>query len=310
MNLERALLLKRLLNNSPFSSRELTVLIKTAPERYKNHYIEKRHGRGLRLISQPTSEIKFLQRLLIERELTDLPLHDAAVAYRKHKSIKDHASPHASARYLLKLDFRNFFPSLKKETLLHRFRKDTSFSENDIWILCQILCRTCHITEDLQLSIGAPSSPFISNYLLWEFDSRITSICSELDVRYTRYADDLAFSTSNPHTLNIVFEEVKALLQEMSYLGLELNDTKTVNVSKKNRRTLVGLTLANDGTTSIGRNEKRRLNAMMHALSLGKLRPEEISQLRGKLAFIHSIDKNFVMNLCTKYGFSKVSDVN
>jgi RNA-directed DNA polymerase len=309
MILENQPLFERLLARSPFSVRELTVLIATASERYKDHYIEKRHGRGLRLISQPTAELKFLQRQLIQHELSNLPLHEAAVAYRKGFSIKDHAAPHASGRYLLKLDFSDFFPSLKESTIRYRLQRDASFSDVELWMMCQLLCRRDRDADILRLSIGAPSSPFVSNYLLWEFDSRIQMFCSEMDTRYTRYADDLAFSTSRPHVLDVVAEKVKALLVELDYLGVTLNASKTVNVSTKNRRTLVGLTLSNDGAASIGRDEKRNLRATMHALSQGKLRPEEIGRFRGKLAFVHAVDAEFVSKLCAKYGFSKVSEI-
>ncbi|WP_434108859.1 retron St85 family RNA-directed DNA polymerase [Paraburkholderia caffeinilytica] len=309
MILENELLFQRILATSPFSARELTVLISTASERYKDHYIEKRHGRGLRLISQPTAELKYLQRKLIQTELADLPCHDAALAYRKGISIKDHAAPHATGRYLLKLDFRDFFPSLKESALRYRLQRDKDFSSGELWMICQLLCRRDKNTGQLQLSIGAPSSPFISNYLLWEFDTALERFCAEVGARYTRYADDLAFSTNTPHVLDLIASRVQEVLNELSYLGLTLNASKTVNVSTKSRRVLVGLVLSNSGVASIGREEKRKLRAMMHALSQGKLLPEEVGQLRGKLAFVQSIDTEFVSTLCTRYGFSKVSDI-
>ena len=93
MSIASAPLFQRLLARSPFSDHELIVLIATAASRYKTHYIEKRGGRGQREISQPTKEIKFLQRLLVSEELNRLPIHDAAVGYRPGRSILDHATP-------------------------------------------------------------------------------------------------------------------------------------------------------------------------------------------------------------------------
>ncbi len=302
-------LFQRLLDLSPFSERELGILIVTAPRRYKDHFIEKRNGRGKRLISQPTAELKFLQRLLVKHELNSLPLHDAAVAYRPNHSIKNHAEPHAASRYLLKLDFREFFPSIKEATIRHRLTLDASYSERELWILCHLLCRNPPDTEVLQLSIGAPSSPFISNYLMWEFDTRLTDFCLAKNAKYTRYADDLAISTSEPHLLDKIELEVRRLLSEMAYLGVSLNESKTVNVSKKNRRTLVGLNLANNGTVSVGRDEKRRLRASLHSLCNGRLPVEEVSRLRGMLAFVYSVDPEFVMALCIKYGFSNINEI-
>ncbi len=302
-------LFERLLALSPLSRRELMVLVATAPNRYKDHYIEKRNGRGKRLISQPTAELKFLQRLLIDHELKDLPIHEAAVAYRPLHSIADHALPHASARYLMKLDFKDFFPSLRDVAIRHRLGIDTKYSSKEQRILCQLLCRTSRSTGVLQLSIGAPSSPFLSNYLMWEFDSKLSAFCAAHAVRYTRYADDLALSTSIPRLLDSVLAEVRRLIVELSYLGISLNEEKTVNVSKKHKRTLVGLTLSNDGEVSIGRNSKRQLRAEMDALCHDRLVATEVARLRGKLAFIYSIDPKFVMALCARHGFSSVSDV-
>ena len=302
-------LFARILSQSPFSSKELVTLLGTAPDRYKDHYITKRNGRGVRQISQPTAELKFLQRILINLEFSNLPIHNAATAYRAGKSIKSHAIEHARNSYLLKLDFKDFFPSIDADAIKYRLRLDKNYSEAELWILCQILCRRDRVTNRLQLSIGAPSSPFLSNYIMWEFDCMIQSYCDELGVTYTRYADDLAFSTSVPHILDVVHCYVEKLLIELSYLNISLNKEKTVNVSKKNKRSLVGLVLSNSGNVSIGRSEKRNLRAAMHALIKNKLTQDEVGKLRGKMAFLLAIDPDFVHGLCLKYNFQKVSDI-
>ena len=59
----------------------------------------------------------------------------------------------------------------------------------------------------------------------------------------------------------------------------------------------------------MGREEKRRLRVMMHALVNGRLLPEEVARLRGKLAFIFSIDPRFVESLCSKNSFAHISDI-
>jgi RNA-directed DNA polymerase len=309
MSIVSALLFQRLLARSPFSDHELAVLIATAASRYKVHYIEKRGGRGRREIAQPTKEIKFLQRLLVREELLGLPIHDAAVAYRSGRSILDHAQPHAAARYLLKLDFTNFFPSIKWGALLHRLSRDAAYSQVELWILVNLLCRRIKGTNTFQLSIGAPSSPHMSNYVLHEFDSRMTEFCAAREVRYTRYADDLAFSTNLPKVLDEIETEVRRLMAELAYLGLTLNESKTLNVSTKHRRTLVGLTLSNEGRASIGRDAKRALRVAIHRLTTGSISPSEVSNLRGRLAFTYAIDPEFVDRLLAHYGFDSIAQV-
>lgn len=309
MSIATAPLFQRLLARSPFSEHELIVLIATAPSRYKVHYIEKRNGRGRREIAQPTKEIKFLQRLLAKYELATLPIHDAAIAYRAGLSIADHARPHAHGRYLLKLDFKDFFPSIRWSSLAHRLTNDTQYTKVELWILGNLLCRKVNTSGVHQLSIGAPSSPHVSNYVLHEFDSNLTDFCSRNGVRYTRYADDLAFSTHIPGLLDTVEQEVRRLLRELNYLGLQLNEEKSVNVSKKRRRMLVGLTLSNDGHTSIGRDAKRQLRLAIHRAAFGRLGPTEVANLRGRLAFTYAIDPTFVDELLARYGFTSIAGI-
>lgn len=309
MSIAATPLFQRLLALSPFSEHELIVLIATAPSRYKVHYIEKRNGRGHREIAQPTREIKFLQRMLVKHELATLPIHDAAIAYRAGLSIADHARPHAHGRYLLKLDFKDFFPSIRWSSLAHRLTIDRQYTQVELWILGNLLCRKANATGVHQLSIGAPSSPHVSNYVLHEFDSSLTDFCTRNGVRYTRYADDLAFSTHISGVLDIVEQEVRRVLRDLNYLGLLLNEEKSVNVSKKRRRTLVGLTLSNEGHASIGREAKRQLRLAIHRASLGRLGPTEVANLRGRLAFTYAIDPTFVEELLARYGFSSIADI-
>ena len=118
-------------------------------------------------------------------------------------------------------------------------------------------------------------------------------------------AAELEFSS-----LGAVELEVRRALSEMNYLGLSLNESKTVNVSKKRRRTLVGLVLSNEGQVSIGRDKKRMLRAAMSNLAKGELSSAETSRLRGVLAFTHGIDPEFVRQLCERYGFATIQDVD
>lgn len=303
-------LFARLLADTPFSVGELVELINTSPTRYKDHFIDKRSGRGKRLISQPTKEVKYIQRYLIEYVLKSLPVHPAATAYRPGLSIKDHALPHANARYLLKLDFEDFFPSITATSLARRLEMDSGLEEQEVAIVVRLLCRYDSASERLRLSIGAPSSPYISNYFMFEFDKAVSEFCGANSVCYTRYADDLAFSTSVPKRLDAVQAHVLKTLDEMACLGLRLNTKKTVNVSKKNRRTLVGLTLSNEGCVSVGRDAKRGIRSQLHRASKGDLTLEEFQRLKGQLAFMLAVDPEFVMALCRKHGVARIADLN
>ncbi len=309
MKMAETPLFQRLLEFSPFSERELAILIVSASARYKTHRIAKRHGRGTREISQPTSEVKYIQRIVANRELNHLRVHSAATAYRAGLSILDHAQPHAGGRYLLKMDFKDFFPSLGMGAIARRLSIETGYSDLERWILCRILTKFDRRTEKFHLAIGAPSSPLISNFLLFEFDQAMSDFCSSLDVRYTRYADDLAFSTQSRDVLRIVEAEVGNELLRQPHLGLRVNTDKTVHTSMKHRRTLVGLTLTNAGNASIGRVAKRELRVLLHRASIGELPLDEYAVLRGRLSFASAIDADYIGELLAAYGFNKIQDV-
>jgi len=290
-------IIERIQSDFSLSRHDVRVLVFTAAYRYKLHYIEKRHGRGRRLIAQPTAEIKMLQRWAIEKYVTHLPIHKAATAYRAGVSIKDHAAIHAGNRYLLKLDFQDFFPSILGKHFLMHLKAHMKISDDDANLLMRLLFRFDRETQDYVLSIGAPSSPVVSNTILYDFDNALANYCRTHDIVYSRYTDDLALSTSKPKVLNDAFVFIKRLCGEMPYPRLQLNDAKTVFTSKKHRRQLTGLILTNDGQPSLGREKKRLIRSMAHRFSLGELAQDQILHLRGLLAFAFSIEPLFFSSI-------------
>jgi RNA-directed DNA polymerase len=281
----------------PLSPKEARVLLVTAPRRYKEHFIEKRNGRGQRLIAQPTAEIKVLQRWVVETFFSELPVHSAAKGYRPGLSIKHHATPHAGKKYLLKLDFKDFFPSIKAVDFLRHLKKHTKLDLGDRRLLVKLLFRSNKSTKALELSIGAPSSPAVSNTIMYEFDRLLTQYCSTIGATYTRYADDLAISTNRPGVLDGARDFVAELCKALKYPKIALNESKTVFTSKQHRRQLTGLILNNQGAISLGREKKRTIRAMAHHYLHNELPVEEVARLRGLLAYSRSVDPEFVKSI-------------
>lgn len=293
----------------PFSRREAELLIHTAPRRYKTHTIEKRNGRGLRLISQPTAELKLVQKWLVSNYLQSLPIHDAATAYRSGLGIKDHAQLHAAGKYLLKLDFEDFFPSIQGSDFRRHVEKFSSLSLPDQIALVRLLFKSESGGKRLLLSIGAPSSPLVSNTILYSFDVAVSEYCAQAGVRYSRYADDLAFSTNTPYILEAVKARIFEICQTLDYPRLRLNEGKTVFTSKKHQRQLTGLILSNDGRASLGRDKKRQIRAVAHHFGFGVLSPDETAKLRGLIAFAMSIDAEFVASIAKMLGQQKFNEL-
>lgn len=302
-------LIEQLQNDLPLSKHEILILLLTAAHRYKLHYIEKRHGRGQRLIAQPTAEVKVLQRWAVARYVNLLPVHQSATAYRPGASIRDHAAMHARNSYLLKLDFEDFFPSLKGKDFFDHARSNLDISDRDADFLVRLLFRYDRVSKDYILSIGAPSSPAVSNTLMYEFDMKLNDYCIDHGIIYSRYADDLALSTSGPKKLDEAYQVVKQLCNDLAYPRLSLNHNKTVFTSKKFRRQLTGLVLTNEGKPSIGREKKRLIRSMAHHYSSGDLAPDQVSRLRGLLAFAYSVEPAFVETISKMVGTTAFSEL-
>lgn len=295
-------LFERMLRELPFSADELMNLIATAQYRYKVYQIPKRQPNQFRTIAQPSAEIKLIQRWLINNLLSDLPLHKVATAYREGKSIYNHADIHAKNRFLLKMDFKDFFPSISALDVQRYLVEVGNMSAADAHLISLIVCWRDKAKGKLCLSIGAPSSPLFSNLMLYAFDKKIVQLSRERKVVYSRYADDLAFSTNKKEVLAEIVLLVKNVCEELAYPHLEINQKKTVSTSRAFRRVLVGLVLTPEGTISLGREKKRRLRSEVYRFSQGLLDAQKIAKLRGELAFAWSVEKKFIYSLLRQFG--------
>jgi RNA-directed DNA polymerase len=291
----------------PLTPDELLTLIRSAPMRYKVYTVPKRAPGKLRTIAQPAREVKALQYWVMSHFLTNFPIDQAAMAYRRGKNIADNARPHANSRFLLKLDFKDFFPSIRDADFKRFLAKSAPFvNDTDAELLTRILFWRPKGTRHFCLAIGAPSSPLLSNILLLEFDRAVSQFCASLGVIYTRYADDLSFSSQTSQLLADAEEKITELCAASKDPHLVLNRDKTVRVSKKRSRRVTGLVLTNEGNISLGRNAKREIRSTVHHFLTGKLTREQGLSLRGTLAYVNSVEPNFLNRLRAKYGSDSI----
>lgn len=295
-------LIARMLRELPFSADELRDLIATAQYRYKVYKIPKRQPNQFRTIAQPSPEIKLIQRWLIGSVLSSLPIHKVATAYRDGRSIADHAAVHAKNRFLLKMDFKDFFPSISVVDVRSYLVEVGKLSLEEARIISLLVCWRDKSKGKLCLSIGAPSSPLLSNVMLYAFDKKIVQLCRVNKITYTRYADDLAFSTNKKDVLSEIVKQVQVVCDELEYPQLVVNQKKTVSISRAFKRVLVGLVLTPEGAVSLGRERKRRLRSELNRFSQDRLDVADIPTLRGELAFAWSVEKKFIETLTRQFG--------
>jgi RNA-directed DNA polymerase len=225
------------------------------------------------------------------------------MAYRKQTSIFDNASIHTDSKYLLRMDFQNFFPSIVGSDLQAYIGARVSLFEAwtpfDIEVFCLIVLRRSHLT------IGAPTSPTLSNILCFDMDSQLSDICAKHGVSYTRYADDLFFSTSQQNVLKTVEAEVEAVVSALTLpANLKINPDKTRHSSKRRARRVTGIVLGSDNKPYIGRALKRKIRSLI--FDFDSLDAPSRATLSGLLAYAVGFDADFMNSLIMKYGHAKV----
>ena len=150
-----------------------------------------------------------------------------------------------------------------------------------------ILTNLC--TYDGHLPQGAVTSPYIANLVCFHMDLRINGYCSKKDIVYTRYADDLTFSSNNRATLNRVEGFIKYIVKDE---GFSINEKKTRYLSDDVKKTVTGITI-NSGSIHIDKIYKRNLRAQIYN-SIKLKNYKDNDKIIGKIAFINSIEEGFL----------------
>ncbi len=283
----------------------LLKMARTASHCYKTYTIPKRSG-GERTINHPSKELKAIQRWLLINVIEKWPVHEAAVAYRQGIGIKHNAAHHVKSRYLLRMDLSDFFPSLTSTDIRNYMASHgVMFSEwidSDKDFFVRIVCR------DAKLTIGAPTSPALSNALCFDLDAQLMSVAQREKVIYTRYADDFFFSANEKNILWEFPDKISDVISKLKVpSGLKINTEKTRHSSKKVRRKITGVTLSSDGRISVGRPIKRYIRRQIFRYD--SLTGKEKIELGGLVAFAQDIEPDIINTLILKYGLAKINQV-
>lgn len=284
---------------------EAILLSKKAPKTYRMYKIPKKKT-GLRTIHHPSKLTKSLQYALIEILLKELPVHDSAFAYRRNikSPLLKNAELHAVYPYSVKVDFCDFFHSISSNDLLKRIHdcgiklssSDNEFMEDCLFIRGQ--------GGQKQLAIGAPSSPIISNIVMYDLDESIKRLANRISHRspYSRYADDIVFSTNIRKACWVFYDALCELLDATESPNVRINEKKTVFASRASRRVITGLFIKPDGGVSLGRRNKRYIRKLIFDLKNNTIQPTDLAYLSGYLAFSLDVEPDFYNRLALKYG--------
>jgi len=219
---------------------------------YSTFYIPKRSG-GLRRIDAPLPSLYAVQKFILDNILNNLEFCRLSTkAYIKGASIKEHASVHLNASCLLKLDIKNFFPSITLPAIFNLF-VNAGYSKSISNILSNLL------TLNGVLPQGAPSSAHLSNIIAFELDKCVKGYCDEKEFNYSRYADDLVISG-----VTITEEDKSNLIEIIANCGFSINERKLkLYTPEEPVRHVTGLVL-NQNRLRIPKSTRRKIRQIAY----------------------------------------------
>ncbi|MBR6399936.1 MAG: RNA-directed DNA polymerase [Firmicutes bacterium] len=229
------------------------------------HCYKKAKKEGFRIIYaiKKNNLIYELQNKLKNSFFMNLLFPECVCGFRKRKSYYDFLIPHISSnepRYYLRLDISDFFGSIDVDDIeesLNYYIDDSISSEEKQLIINNIIGIT---TIDDKIIQGALTSPILSNLVFRSLDIRIEKYCKMLNITYTRYADDMLFSSDSSYIHNYRFQNmIKTIISEK---GFNLNTKKTLKY--KNEISLNGYVVGN--SIRLSRKKLSQLNNIIYEM--------------------------------------------
>jgi RNA-directed DNA polymerase len=240
-----------------FTPSGLSYTLYKVPEeqKYKKFQIAKKN-RGVREICAPQNALKLLQQNLAtllydsrDELMIANPRRTLSHGFRRKQSIITNATPHKNRRFVLNLDLESFFPTFNFGRVRGFFLKDKDFALEPkvATVIAQIAC------FEHALPQGSPSSPVIADMVAHILDVRLVRLAKTHRVRYSRYAEDLTFSTNEKEFPSaLAFLEAGAqsewtlgphLVTAINSFGFAINATKTRMQVRPSRQMVTGLTV-------------------------------------------------------------------
>lgn len=234
------------------TSEALAKIINSPDRFYRRFELPKRSG-GTRVIQAPYPVLRITQRWILDNILSKIQLNSAATGFIPNKSLLENVRPHLGSRSYLKIDLKDFFPSIDLKRVWPVFRR-CGYSKKIAYYLASLCC------VDGALPQGSPASPALSNIICKRLDTRLFKLAEKFSLHYTRYADDIAFSGDKVSTGFQGYAE-GIITAEL----LEVNADKSRLVNGRGSKILTGISI-NGPTPKLPRSTRRKYRSEAHNL--------------------------------------------
>ena len=281
---------------------------------YRYRWISKRGG-SARLLEAPKQRLKSLQRKILADILNRIEPHRAARGFRAGGSVVSYAAPHVGRHFVLRIDLRDFFPSVRSSRV-HALFRTVGYPENVVRLLTGLCTNSTPLAvidaapsleeikmrEDARrllgaphLPQGAPTSPALANLCAWRLDCRLAGLARSAGAEYTRYADDLLFSGHRRLFRRLADFRVLVLAIVLDE-GFSIRNRKTRLMTNGHRQQAGGVVL--NERVNVPRDQYDRLKAILYnCIRYGPVsqnrsaHPSFREHLRGRIAYFASINR-------------------
>jgi RNA-directed DNA polymerase len=272
---------------------------------YVTFAVPKRSG-GKRLIMAPKRRLKAIQRKLLQLLVEKLPVSEHAHGFRIARSIRTGAEPHVGRKFVLRLDLKDFFPSVtaaRVRGLLIAYGYSFPVATTLAVLMTEAVRQPVQVEQEVfhvpvgfrHCVQGAPTSPGLCNSVVLRLDRRLAGLARKYGLAYTRYADDLSFSGDVERAALLKF--LASARKIISAEGFVVNDDKTRIMGQGTRQQVTGVVV--NQVLGVSRQQRRRLRAMIHRMKTAH-EPRHEAHVAGKLAFVSMLNPGQAERLRTK----------
>ena len=247
---------------SDFRSKQLSFLADTnnVQRRCKTFRLRKKHG-GYREITAPKVGLRgILNALNILLQTYDEPT-PWAFGFVCGRSVVDNARPHVGKRYILNLDLKDFFPTITRQQVADCLTAEPfGFSSLAAKLVSGLATVRTKNNKEV-LAQGFATSPTLSNFICREMDKEIAGVAAAQGITFTRYADDLTFSSDADilRPQGELVQQVKAIVERY---GFRLNEAKTHLQRRGRRQEVTGLMVTEK--VNVSRRYVREIRSLLY----------------------------------------------
>jgi hypothetical protein len=262
---------------------------------YVEFEIAKAKG-GSRRIAAPRAKLRAVQRAILDNILALVPMHDSCHGFVKGRSTVTNAKPHQGAAIVVKLDLKDFFPTVHYRRVRGLF-KNLGYNDQVAGLLAGLTTYRPKIGDTVVwpgvLPQGAPTSPALANMACRRLDRRLGRLAEKYGATYTRYADDLTFSFAKQPEVKLgrFLWWIDGICQQEGFI--ERPDKRRI-LRNKHQQRVTGL-VVNAGV-HVPREDRKRFRAILHnckkngVASQARGNADFGAYLAGFAAYVHMVD--------------------